>query len=370
MQGDALCAIRRSTPPRAMSFNPHTCPTSTAPVQAAGASRCEADRDALGACVVNLGIEGAVSASTPYARRRELLAALTGRSVAIVGDSMARQAFAVLVARLRGADHVLDFNVHHDVRYQLFRSADDRVADALQLPHGSLPQLALSQTNRQMGITDWALARLAGAAPADVSNTTVDYVWAPCSYNIQAAASTVRKRREAYDRIVLFVPAYWHLTESCGHSKRAMLNATSDAIAALWQPWINASRPNTTYTIVNAPVENLRPGWVAKQRALNAALNVSFAAGGVFPAANWELIDWETMMKRAKPATVVPMGDQKGSWHYACQFYRHSSWYLNANHTLNVMTHAAGDCAEGGSTPLWEAMLLAAGGGDAGSKPS
>jgi hypothetical protein len=98
-----------------------------------------------------------------------------------------------------------------------------------------------------------------------------------------------------------------------------MLNATLDAIATLWRPWINTSLtfPSTRYTLVNVPTENLRPSWEAQQRALNAALQQSFAAGAFPP--NWQLVDWASMMHRARPPTVVPSGDQKASWHYACR---------------------------------------------------
>ena len=58
-----------------------------------------------------------------------------------------------------------------------------------------------------------------------------------------------------------------------------------------------------------------------------------------------------------RPPTVVPMGDQKASWHYACQFYRQASWYTQRNHTLSVMTQGSGECGEGGSTELWDRVL-------------
>ena len=121
---------------------------------------------------------------------------------------------------------------------------------------------------------------------------------------------------------------------------------------------MSRSTPYTIYTLVNAPIENLRAAWVPRQRELNSALATVFQSGEYFPP-NWRLIDWADMMERSKPPTVMPMGDQKASWHYACQFYRESSWYLQSgHHPFNIMMQASGECGEGGSTALWEAMLL------------
>ena len=118
-----------------VKFAPAGCRDSNA------TSRCIADRDALRSCPVVLGRALSKDAPSVYVHRRSMLSAVANRSIAIVGDSMARQAYAVLIARLRGLDVVLDFNVHTNVHYLLLRSVA-QIADALDLPH--LPLSLLS----------------------------------------------------------------------------------------------------------------------------------------------------------------------------------------------------------------------------------
>lgn len=95
--------------------------------------------------------------------------------------------------------------------------------------------------------------------------------------------------------------------------------------------------------------------WLDRQQQLNDAIRARFDAGAFPP--NWRLFDWAALTNKLQPPTVVPHGDQQSSWHYSCQFYRRASWYTMANHTLAVMTQASGECGEGGSTPLWDALL-------------
>lgn len=345
----SICAIQ---PPRGASFSPKLCPNQTS------SESCTTDRDTISACAITLGtstddIDGT---PTPYTRRRELVRALDGHALAVAGDSMARQAFAVLVARLRGEAAVVDFNAHAEVHYTLHLSGA-RAADALELPHLSNPLLDAHGGR----IDKWARARVDHTAESSrVSTSHADFYWAPCGYNMQDAAGSVHaSRRGPYDRVVLFAPAYWHLTGACGKSLKRMLNATPTAIDALWRPWVAQShtRPHVRYTLITPPTEKVPHALVGRQRTLNDALIKRFASGA-FPR-NWELFDWAALMELRRPPTIVPHGDQKASWHYACQLYRQINWYsLSRNHTPNVMTRPLGDCREDGSTPLWEAVLL------------
>ena len=63
--------------------------------------------------------------------------------------------------------------------------------------------------------------------------------------------------------------AFWSMVERVG-----VLSFRAVVQEQLWRPWVAASayHSNTTYTLVNAPTENLRAGWVASQRKLNMAL--------------------------------------------------------------------------------------------------
>ena len=313
-------------------------------------------------------------------RQRKLVTALatapTANSLAIVGDSMARQAFMALVARLRDQDHALDYNVHHALRLTLFVTPPShwrqRVVDTLSVSHRRqlLPQLDLP-------LNDWAaraasafgkVARARSRTQDTQSNATdpaehrlrrvgVEYFWAPCAKDQGPAAADVAARAKlgGWAEVVLFAPAFWHLTGNCG---KKPLNATAEGVMHVWAPWIQLHRPNTRYTVVNVPVENVLPAWKPHQLALNDALTERFAAGSFPP--NWRLFDWAALTAQMNPPTVVPHGDQKRSWHYVCQLYRQAEWYTTKdNHPPVIMTRAGiGDCGDTANTVLWETLLL------------
>jgi hypothetical protein len=423
----SLCAF--PAPPR-VSFAPLRVPNAS--------TQCEADRDAIRRCPLFLSYsfaDGDHVDPVCHRIRRKLLrtkqreggVAAGGSSeqtertkptkIAIVGDSMARQAFAVLISRVRGLNVSLDFNVHHPVRYFVYTSEAARstslrkrraYADVLDLPHGDLPLLGRKLDGTRRTTHDWAAERVAdtegmpGARGANRRAPAFEalFTWAPCSYDMQAASRRLHSHEwSSVHHVVLFAPAYWHLTSACGREVKHQLNATREAVMAIWQPWIAASLNRSAssgtgsvaaaaaagstsvgdgaasgpsrwyetaaratgaprFTVVTPPIENLGSKWLAKQRALNDALVESFSVGAFPPT--WSLFDWASLMAEMRPGGIVPTGDQKSaSWHYACQFYRHASWYLNArNHTVFVMTHANGDCADSGNTALWERVLM------------
>jgi len=341
-----------------------------------------------------------------------MIEALLAQPLAVVGDSMARQAFMTLVARLRGAEHVVDFNVHYNVVHRMYVAPTPghsdsyaRVADGLGLSHLSLDWLhtegdaaaattptnstgstlmASRQRNRAMppqtSVFDWAAARVTADWQATMRNeqrprvarTATAFYWAPCSYMMPDAARQLRlvggpraggQRSDAtnvadsasWGHVVYFAPSYWHLTGACG--AKAGLNATAEAVMRMWLPLIKLSNVSVV-TVVSAPTENVPDALRPKLLAQNAELKARFTAGD-FPA-NWRLYDWAALMSKARLPTVAPHGDQKQSWHYACQFYRTASWYtMSTHHNITVMTKArSGDCSEEANTMLWSDVLL------------
>ena len=352
------------TSSKGVNFAPRECVTNS--------TRCAKDRMEIRSCALCLAFtsmlerhtqpSGAMGGPIPrqHVRHARLVDALLAGPVAVVGDSMARQAFVTLVARLRGADlPVVDFNVHHNVYYRLFASDAPpgslraRLADGLGLQHLPLDWLATHEGGKlkQRSVFDWAEERAGGmyargharelsgsaaggergengvhgdAGSRHVRGTTVGYFWAPCSYNLPEAARAVHAPGPfGWRRVVIFAPAYWHLTGGCG--AHAFLNATDEAVLQIWRPLMRLSNSSLVYTLVTPPTENVRAGWAAHQRALNARLCALFAAGRFPP--NWRVYDWASVTAGARHRTVSPMGDQKMSWHYACQFYRLGSWY-------------------------------------------
>lgn len=360
-----------------VSFSPRECSNTSA--------RCAADRAAIRDCPLYLGYGSHLQQKQDM--QQLLIAALSGSSIAIVGDSMARQAFVVLVARMRGLDWSLDFNVHQDVQYFSFHNAS-MVVGALDLAHLPLPQLGAADLTQKaatpalqhqaLNAITWAAqhAGLDVSARAAAKHVTLDtaarqlasshirYIWAPCSYWMQEAAKQLQSTRVSFvARVFLFVPAYWHLTGACGNTLNATrLNATRESIMAMWMPWLTTASSRTNYTVVTAPIENVPISLKPTLRRYNVALANLFAAGE-FPS-NWKLFDWAILMEKQQPATVYLGEHAAASWHYSCQYRRGASWYtLNYRHNVSVITQASGECGEGGSTTLWDHLLI--GGRDA-----
>lgn len=377
LDSDAICAFPRA--PVRTTYAPRACALG---VDGNANVTCEASRTAVSACPLFVGFSSNYSASSNGAYcgaclRKNLAAGLArttvaaegdqvkpaAGSLAIVGDSMARQAFVTLVARLRGLDWALDFNVHGPVHYSLFGDRHGlQFADSLKffgvdpaILHGTaLDQWAASHASHRHHNHHSSHARL----------LDVDFLWGPCLYNfhdLSARAATQQGRQ--YSHIVLFPPAYWHLSGSCGHKPRDMLNATQDSVMGVFEPWLAAAArgggalAGTAFTVVTPPIEHLRPGWREQQVRWNRVVSERFAARA-FPS-SWRLFDWAALMAERKPPSIVPSGDQKfASWHYVCQFYRKADWYVGAkrNHSLHVLSHPSGDCTEFGNTLLWEGL--------------
>ena len=136
---------------------------------------------------------------------------------------------------------------------------------------------------------------------------------------------------------------------------KGSLNST---MTEQWKPWLDASERNrnVSYTVVNAPSEHIRDREnLQRLEKYNKRLAEDFAAGA-FPQ-QFRLFDWAKLTRRLRPATVAPI-EGTTSWHYACQYYRHYTWYSKPpRHNLTLVTHPAGDCTESGATPLWDAVL-------------
>lgn len=200
--------------PPTVSFRPNvTCTTSS----------CMAERELIRTCPLILSHRSRIAATATASereaagRQRRLVGSLKGQTIAVVGDSMARQAFITLVARLRGLDWVIDPNTHFGIVYQLFLAADaaavdgsSLAVDALELPHRPLGAMGRAASTVGSGtpfvtnctegspscrrdgseVTAWALER----ARAE-STAVVNFTWAPCSHDMAAAARAVQVRQ-------------------------------------------------------------------------------------------------------------------------------------------------------------------------------
>ena len=372
---------------RRVLYRPQSC--------GASSTRCAGDRNSISQCPLCLAHSSIISRRR-HGRQASLIDALLAAPLAIVGDSMSRQAFITLVTRLRGPDlPVVDFNLHGRcmamrgcmaARYELYMApmppgspSYARVADGYGVQHLPLDWLAPSKATNvstkrpRRSIFDWAAERVlsewhsVSASTAvhqqlpRVQSTAIGFFWAPCTYMLSDAAKEVHPtllKSTPWKHVVYFAPAYWHLTGACGAKHH--LNATREAVLNVWRPLLDQSNASLSYTVVSAPTENV--GAESRQehlRRLNALLRALFATGAFPP--NWSLLDWAALTNRTVPyPTATPFGDQKHSWHYACQFYRQHSWYtMSTHHNVTLMTReGSGDCGEEANTLLWEKMLL------------
>ncbi|KAL1523772.1 hypothetical protein AB1Y20_018697 [Prymnesium parvum] len=373
--GMDLCALRNMSAlgPHELEMRPATC------AAGAAASRCAAHREAIAQCPVLLShaslVSSNASASHPNGsaavetalRQKRWLAALaaaSGLSVAVAGDSMARQAFMTLVARLRAQRYVLDYHGHHAVQLELFGAPTVHgrrwVVDALCLPTrlgvtDGMPARLEEWAARRAALLHSARADVRGegsAAGARVTQLSLEFVWAPCAKDQQAAATHLAARG-TWAHVVVFAPAYWHLSGRCGQQ----LGATPEETARTWAPWQQLNRRATRYTLVNAAVEDVDPVWRPNQTILNRALMDQYLAGA-FPS-NWCLFDWAELVQRLKPPTVVPHSEEHHSKHLVCQLHRFALASLSAGQyaPLVLSREGTGDCGDTGNTALWENIL-------------
>ena len=331
----------------------------------AKATACEAQRSAIGACPLReaqsellsmIPDEGAPPLTT---FRRQLMRATSGRSLLVVGDSMSRQSYFVLVSRLRGEPYPVDANTWQDISFRQFLGLPQppggtsrRVADSLLSLHTrSKPSKPLFRNHSQ-----WVRKQVRDAAAAE---TAVDFAWAPCYDDPSwpaAAGKTLPDRAGYYSHVVIFAPTYWLLPNFL--CKLPMRGPAG--LLELWEPWLRSNRPATRYSIVNAPAQNVPRLHRHNASRLNTELQQLFENGSFPP--NWEHVDFSALSLQLR-ATPVASGKnaRTDSWHFVCQFATKSDkLLLNRNRSLvHMWAHADGTgCDEVANTALWKGLLL------------
>ena len=340
--------------PAAVAFVPPQCSTADDP-------RCAADRAAISECPAYSHVKTELHDSV----QQRWAAALAGRTIAVVGDSMARQAYFTLIARLRGFDHVVDFNTWSNMQFRQWSSWDAGRARTVASDHLSVQSTATH---------DPKAAAAAGGAHGGQSPFRADFFFAPCWHNLKkAAADEVHLRAHAanYSHVVIFWPGFWHMPGgSCG----ALSNLSSSAILGKWGHWRAHAqhRPATRYTVVTAPTLHVTSAAGREQlTTVNEHLRAA-AAGGALPP-RWRLADFDALTHALQPSTAVPHSKlYRVNWHQACQLYRKLDEYWRSaasrlhqhgsNQTsrvrVDVLTKVGtGDCRETGNTRLWEEII-------------
>jgi len=341
-------------------------------------TRCERHRQELSACPVPQSTRQQLHRA--HHRQRDLVAALAGQRVAIVGDSMARQAFFALVARLRGSKHVVDLNTWRPMAYSQAvvhnspsgaEGGADKwwLIDAFEVMPGTRSAreaLAAKHFDKSSSTSKLRPRHQPEDKTHKVVNATrIDFFFAPCWHNLKREAVKLLGVQN-YSNVVLFWPAYWHLNGgSCGSG--GIFNTSHINVVGKWIHWRKRSAAHHSqerYTLVSAPEYAIRPGRSGRHEqlaALNVALRERFAAGA-FPS-NWELADFARLSERLRPPTITPFGkglERKENLHQVCQFAKKLEAYMSASN-ISLLIYAkveGGDCDDTGNTALWKSIFL------------
>ena len=333
--------------------------------------------------------------------RAALRHALSGRRVAVVGDSMARGSFETLVAMLRGSDIVVSARSTNwkviSSSYVQARVEGGLIIDSLA-PKGALHRELVASRNatpwqsQAAALPDkWPLANHlwlhgAGAAEKQQAALRIDFVDLGCfdegpGVHKFLTAGRWRQIMLDFDVVVIHTPAYHPLLNMCrpssnhrigeGNRSSALLGelvapasaGRGGAVGAFWErvraAAANATRgarPKLHVVAVNAPTENIgtyrtvfnhahgEEGRITQQ-IMNQHLE---ALVGTFPDdGTWSHVDWASEMRARTPPTMAP-----GNWHYTCQGFT-----MDAR-TWRVMVRTNGDCREEGNTVLWGQLVL------------
>ena len=374
---------------------------------------CRVSKNVLpGFCLLELARRGTCATPAHQATRAAYVRALRGHHVVISGDSMARQAFYTLVARLRGETCVADpFNSNASAASYVLRLAanasmlrgDDDEADLLTMLPGFDFVNAL--------VPKEARAHVLAGAQADT--ISIEYFGAPCmthavnaSARVRASPLLARRRASALSPslLVLFQPSYWlllpgHNHVPCedmsavikhappagwlvpgpgdGHTKAAHTPGTpprgEDALSQFYQLWDEAARALGVrhVALVTAPEENVPQRLKPYQlQYLNRKLRAAFGVSSP-PRSRprkeqhpqWSLADFAALTEASRPPNLVGL-----NWHYVCTLYGD----LNVSHSRPAHSQIpaklllvervdqpdAAKCGEAANTLLWERLLL------------
>lgn len=309
------------------------------------------------------------------AQRAHFVNTFRGRRVAVIGDSMARQSFFVLVSLLRGERVVLD------------TAAADAYAQVVE-PDGSVVDLlGVARTKHVAGVhfrpnllPPWS--QRAMRAFDDFSSTSIQIrlVSHQC-FAYERSALKAAVIGGTYDLVVLHSPAYWPLLGMCGasHNRTAdivqTLHQSSNIVATFWKKVAeDALRSHTKMLVVNAPTENIG---LYKTAFNNANFGTGAHAHAILetyqqrvlldttqhPPHLWAYVDWAKLTRERR----FP-GLGFADWHYACTSHHGQRGQKVADGRFNysnppkyIMVTPRGrptDCFEEGNTALYKELVM------------
>ena len=350
-------------------------------------SACSQQERQLGKCLVARSRKEDPGVWPP--ERTRFVNTFSGRRVAVVGDSMGRQSFSVLVSLLRGEKIIFDSGVADT--YAQVTAPGGSVVDLLGMAHvkhvagvhfppdplprwGQLAARAFDETSASLG-------GRGGGGQLNRSSLRLSYVTHQC-YTYHGSTLKAAVLSGTLDLIVLHSPAYWPLLGMCGASH----NRTADIVRTLQRPgnliakfWAELARDvlstQMQVLVVNAPTEKIGlyktrfvdAGFdrgVDAHAALEAYQQQVLANSTQHPPRLWAYVDWASLMREKR---YPGAGSNESDWHYACGYQgqrggkgaRDRFDYSKPPEYVMITPRGTSlDCLEQGNTALYRELVL------------
>ena len=322
-------------------------------------------------------------------------------SIAVFGDSMARQSFNTAISLLRGDTIFIDPVSFSSLSFTLAASSHRMYSFfGLPFPPGLPPKSPRWVADMK------ALAAKGSSSSGLATLATVGYTHWPCYGDEQWQTMRAAIHSGVHDVVVIHAPNYWHLQGVCKRASGMIGNSSElladrDRIVRFWRTLVNGThgvvwasgsrggrrRPHavhrmskkhtrhvsgggsssssrrwpsssaTRVIVVNAPAENVlgqnKASWREDHtRAMNDLVRDSLAG---LDDAGWSLVDWASLMRSRRPPHEFA-----GNWHYSCSMYPTHPWVWQnqKNAYIKVTVRDSGDCEEAGNSILWKELLF------------
>lgn len=363
------------------------------------------DRNALTACplVRNYTWYRESSSRTDTISNR-LLTRLSGHRVVILGDSMARQVFSVLVGLLRKEQSFLDFHSWNPARYQFWRQSAAHAHDELDIFYRPLACPTPACSTKADPEEDWSTVPFRNEGPQRPA-AEVDVTWVPMPYwssvndALRVTAAAERATGRPFTMYLVFVPSAWELDSRDTRVPLAMMDRIPSYFWDEWSKWMafGESHLMARYAALTMPIERIID-CIGPANSTNQLMMVRHRLTEAFierkcgpsrcclgrVVADWNKFHhmspiWQRVDFAAVTAARHPLAVSGGNWHYECFMTRPGATecahrprarlgltgtcndalekYFKRTTTVAIVPRENGDCAEEGNTQMWSYLL-------------
>ena len=366
-------------------------------------TQCERDKQVLRACPIVMSYSWLQQGRSELSM--ELYQHLKGHRLAIVGDSMARQVFSVLVGLLRDETSFLDFHTWNPARYQLWRRPPT-LHDHLDIFYRPLRCVNAAHNCTNYRTIDWDALPIEHDTDAPAPDVDISWIpmplWSSARDALRVASAAERAASRPFDLMLVFVPSAWHLDEADPGLPPGVFDRAPSSFWDAWVAWQHQSTAhrNARYAALTMPLEHvvacsgtqqhtnemfimkyrLHPSTVRRQcDERGCCLGSATAARNTLRGlpAGWSRVDFAALTKARPPMALVG-----GNWHYECILHRAGvnncahrplirmgvldecnqkmQTWLSLTADVGWTPRRNGDCGEEGNTMLWKHLLRSA----------